>query len=600
VTGTTARSITGNAGATRLTAGSGSGYNLIVHQHLTGGLTISAVIGNNGANAVSLVKSGASALTLSGINTYTGNTYINSGSLTMGSTNLFANSPTIFIGDSATLNLSSGVNSVFTLASNQSIQGTGATGTINIGNTLTNGVVTAGGNTISTSGALTLQRLEVRGANNEMTGGNITSGVAGTRRGLLVGNISAGTFTISGGTLTSIGGDTAHADVIGTTNATSGTFNITGGNYVNTGTLSFGIGATGHPGGTLNLNSGSATIGTLVFNSNTVGGQGIVNLNGGTLTLSTITSTSGGTRQFNFNGGQFVANGSVTFDNTLTLNVQNGGALLDTNGNSVAISGNLLNNGTGGLVKTGGGTLTLSGANTYTGDTVIHAGTLQLGAAGSFANSERIIVGDATAVDAVLDLTSKTTFGIGASQTLMGNGRLLLGTGTDLSIDGTFSPGNSTGLIEIDGGDTVNLFGTTVMEVWGLNRGDAVDGYDAVDVFNDATLDFADGALELNFDQTFANTTTFSLFTAFDSEDFSTLTGNFLTITMVGDEYDDLVFAFNAGIWSTNVGANSQSMTFSQTTGQLVVVPEPSTMLLGGLGLLGLLVYHRSRRARPA
>lgn len=81
-TGTTARNLTGTAGATRLTAGSGSGsYDLIVHQCASAALTISAVIGDNGANAVSLVKAGPGTLTLSGANTYSGDSYANAGTL---------------------------------------------------------------------------------------------------------------------------------------------------------------------------------------------------------------------------------------------------------------------------------------------------------------------------------------------------------------------------------------------------------------------------------------------------------------------------------------------------------------------------------------
>ena len=72
-TGTTASTISGT-GALGLTAGAGTGHELIVHQYNTAanGLTISAVIGNNGANAVSVTKAGTGNLILSGANTYTG------------------------------------------------------------------------------------------------------------------------------------------------------------------------------------------------------------------------------------------------------------------------------------------------------------------------------------------------------------------------------------------------------------------------------------------------------------------------------------------------------------------------------------------------
>jgi len=86
-TGVVASTISGDAGATGLMGGNnGSGsYDLIVHQYNTGGLTISAVIGDNGAHPTALTKSGADTctLTLSGANTYTGDTIVNKGTLSI-------------------------------------------------------------------------------------------------------------------------------------------------------------------------------------------------------------------------------------------------------------------------------------------------------------------------------------------------------------------------------------------------------------------------------------------------------------------------------------------------------------------------------------
>ena len=86
-TGAVASTISGAAGATGLMGGNnGSGsYDLIVHQYNTGGLTISAVIGDNGAKPTALTKSGADTctLTLFGANTYTGDTIVNKGTLSI-------------------------------------------------------------------------------------------------------------------------------------------------------------------------------------------------------------------------------------------------------------------------------------------------------------------------------------------------------------------------------------------------------------------------------------------------------------------------------------------------------------------------------------
>ncbi|NLE37076.1 MAG: hypothetical protein GX621_03530, partial [Pirellulaceae bacterium] len=134
----------------------------------------------------------------------------------------------------------------------------------------------------------------------------------------------------------------------------------------------------------------------LGFDSN--GAHATINLNGGgTLETPYITSskpaasTNTVTSILNFDGGLLKATASDTTTNpfisnyggstTFALNVMDGGARIDTNGYNATITEALLAGETndGGLTKLGAGTLTLASvANTYTGDTIVDAGTLSI------------------------------------------------------------------------------------------------------------------------------------------------------------------------------------------------------------------------------
>ncbi len=374
----------------------------------------------------SLTKRGTNTLTLTGANTFTGNTTISAGTLNMGA-NRISGSPTIFIGDGATLQSSAGL----TLSASQAITGTGTSGFVTTSNT---GLITTSGTTISTSGTLTFSRLDVRGAGNVISGGNILSGsTASGMRGLLVGNAVTSTLTITGGTLTSIGGSTNY-DTIGNTNAAgapTGTLTINGGAYVNTannGRLL--LGNTGSLAGsaTLNLTAGSATINTLEYNLGSFAGNtGTVNLDGGTLTVSSIVSSTGTNRIFNFNGGQLTAGANLPAVSNLTLNVKDGGANINTNGFSFVIGSPLLNDGTGGLTKSGLGTLTLSGANTYVGGTSVTGGALRFSTAAVAATDVTIATGaEAGALVATTDGQWVNT----GNLTLQNNGAALVDYGS--------------------------------------------------------------------------------------------------------------------------------------------------------------------------
>ena len=101
-------------------------------------------------------------------------------------------------------------------------------------------------------------------------------------------------------------------------------------------------------------------------------------LTSGTLVVGSdnnLGNTAGGVT---FNGGTLENTNSFTTARNITLN--SGGGTFQTDAD-LEVSGPI--SGSGGLVKTGAANLTLTGSNTYTGDTTISMGVLQIGNGGT-------------------------------------------------------------------------------------------------------------------------------------------------------------------------------------------------------------------------
>jgi autotransporter-associated beta strand protein len=111
-------------------------------------LTISSLISGDGG----LIKSGASPMILTGVNTYTGNTRINAGALRLNGDGSISNSPIITIVGGGTLTVTGRVDSTFTMVSGQTLKGNGAISgqlTASAGSTVSPGLDAIGALTIS-------------------------------------------------------------------------------------------------------------------------------------------------------------------------------------------------------------------------------------------------------------------------------------------------------------------------------------------------------------------------------------------------------------------------------------------------------------------
>lgn len=313
------------------------------------------------------------------------------------------------------------------------------------------------------------------------------------------------------------------------------------------------------------------------------------------------------------NSGQGTSGQTVTVSSARSIVLGNGKTsnLDATNGSTLAYAGVITEENAEGAaaslrIGTAGfrlGTVQLGGANTYRGDTILNAGTLKLASGGSFANSPRIVVGDAGSAGAVLDLTEKSSFSIGVSQKLMGGGSVNLGVGTVFTVSGTFSPGNSPGLFTYASGTTL-LAGTTLMEIWGTSRATSPshgDGfYDAVNVTSGGVLDFNNGVLSLSFDSLFSVGDTFQLFQALDT---ASLAGNFGSVNVTGSYYTDLTWTKSGSLWESTPAVGGESLSFNAATGLLsvaIAVPEPGSLGLAGIGMAfaGWAAARHRRRVR--
>jgi autotransporter-associated beta strand protein len=172
----------------------------------------------------------------------------------------------------------------------------------------------------------------------------------------------------------------------------------------------------------------------LIIGDQTAAQSGTVNLNGGSLTVNKITSINGA-NTFYFNGGTLKPALAGTFfpsSAALSTEVRNGGAIVDTAGLDVTIAEPLDHSQVpgdsaidGGLTKTGDGTLNLNGANSYTGPTVINAGTL--GGTGTIAGplTNNATLAPGTGGSGILTVNGDITLQAGSTNTFAVDGSTL-------------------------------------------------------------------------------------------------------------------------------------------------------------------------------
>jgi len=367
----------------------------------TGNVSVTGVVANGSTSTASgLTYAGSGTLSLSNANTFAGTLTASSGTTRIDNANAAQNA-TVSIGAANALAFGAGVTSA-------TFAGLGGSGDLALTNADNNPVALSVGNggvsssysgVLSGSGVLTKTgggTLTLSGANSGFAGVTVSGGTLG------LGSTTGGGATITAGDGTTIsatsgvgGSSTASAIVLSGTNANVTLIN-------NNGSGGFGGNISGTADQTLTIsNAGGQNVNVNGTSKQQLNGfYGTVAVPLGSTLAFRATSLSNGSDNatFNVNGniitrnGGAVVLGALTGSGTLgsgtsgssntTLTYTIGAKNIDSTFSGIIRDGDASTGKLVAFTKAGTGTLTLSGLNTYTGNTTVNAGKLVLDPAG--------------------------------------------------------------------------------------------------------------------------------------------------------------------------------------------------------------------------
>ncbi|MCE9555123.1 MAG: autotransporter-associated beta strand repeat-containing protein [Planctomycetes bacterium] len=415
------------SGGTALTHGTLNGEYVVRTDAASDSLTINTPINANGANI--FTKSGAGTLTLGASNAFTGNVFVNGGTLSISNNNNLgpvATTKAITL-HGATLQLTNNIDFYNGApATNPKAFGIGPAGA-----TIDTGVNTATISGVISSSVANLGLLTKSGSGTlVLSGANTLTGGLSLNQGDLVATVAGG-FGTSGNTLFFNGGN---LELRASATAYTGKLDMTAAGTtvtINPATLGSGVTHSLSTAATLGtqtmvIQKGSLTnvdtnYGLTLSAAPILTGNPTFTINGngtgvGTLTLAGGLDMGGATRTLTFNSG--------TGSSAVVINA---GALtgtpgtLELAGTTPTITVNALTTTANNLKLSGSGTYTLQGASTYTGNTILNnsAATVIATNGGGFGTGNRVVFNTAGA-GFELKLDAGTTFTTGLDSSTNG------------------------------------------------------------------------------------------------------------------------------------------------------------------------------------
>ena len=483
-----------------------------------------------------------------------------------------------------------------------SIAGTGSVIVDGTANVWLNGANSYSGGTTIQSGTLHVGNASALGDGSatlnagvlDLNGQSVTIGALSGSSGALITSLVSGAASLasnSSAQTTYAGSIADGAGVVSLTKAGSGSLFLTGSNsqtgttYITGGNLRTGSAGASTDSNNHALGTGDVVVsgsGTLtvrnnstVANNMTIGGVGFTASNsslfgsfaasGATAVVSGSVALSSDTRistwgsdgvtgsKLSLSGPIHLGANKLTFGQVVT---GTGVARTTSPATWITVGGAIA--GTGSVVVDGTATVYLNGANTYTGTTTVESGVLG---------------GNGTIAGAVT----------------VQNGAFLT-PGSAANTTGALGVGS----LQLDSGATAAM----------AISGTAAGLYDQVVALGNVNFG---GALAIDF--TTAGFANFDVWQLFSQDNFS---GNFSSITATGS-YGNLTFIdLGTGEWQATGGSlgEGQSLSFyvddshrsgdMYRAGQLVLVPEPSTIVFAGIGLFVLGWQRLAKRRRAA